>query len=353
MPNAFVGPSGCEQIIDKDCDEMKAWEVTIPGPLKGDPVRLANRKRPVPGPHEVLVQIKACGVCRTDLHIVQGDLPAHRDNVVPGHEIVGTIVARGEAASRFDIGTRVGIAWLRGTCGACRFCSRGDENLCIRPRFTGYDDDGGYSEFAVADEDYVYELPTEFDDLHAAPLLCAGIIGYRALRRAQLPAGGRLGIYGFGGSAHIAAQVALFEGATVHVMTRGENARRLASKLGVASVQGAYDAPPEPLDAVILFAPVGELVPAALEALDRGGRLSIAGIHLTDVPPLNYQRHLFQEREIVSVTANTRNDAREFLKVAAEIPVQVSAQPYALEEAPRALTDLAGGRVSGAAVLVV
>jgi alcohol dehydrogenase, propanol-preferring len=334
-------------------DEMKVWEVTIPGPLEGDPVRLANRERPVPGPREVLVQIKACGVCRTDLHIVQGDLPAHRDNVVPGHEIVGTIVARGEAVARFDIGTRVGIAWLRGTCGACRFCSRGDENLCIRSRFTGYDDDGGYSEFAVADEDYVYELPTEFDDLHAAPLLCAGIIGYRALRRTQLPAGGRLGIYGFGGSAHIAAQVALFEGATVHVMTRGENARRLARKLGVASVQGAYDAPPEPLDAAILFAPVGELVPAALEALDRGGRLSIAGIHLTDVPPLNYQRHLFQEREIVSVTANTRNDAREFLEVAAEIPVQVSAQPYPLEEAPRALTDLARGRVSGAAVLVV
>jgi propanol-preferring alcohol dehydrogenase len=292
-------------------------------------------------------------VCRTDLHIVEGDLPAHRDNVVPGHEIAGTVVDRGEASSRFDIGTRVGIAWLRSTCGACRFCSRGDENLCESPRFTGYDDDGGYSEFAVADEDYVHELPATFDDLHAAPLLCAGIIGYRALKRTQLPAGGRLGIYGFGGSAHIAAQVAIYEGATVHVMTRAEDARRLASRLGVASVQGAYDAPPERLDAAILFAPIGDLVPVALEALDRGGRLSIAGIHLTDVPPLNYERHLFQEREIVSVTANTRNDAREFLQVAAEIPVEVSAQPYPLEEAPRALADLAGGRLSGAAVLQI
>ena len=332
---------------------MKAWEVTTPGPLEGNPVRLAHREPPVPGPREVLVQVRTCGVCRTDLHIVQGDLPVHRDNVVPGHEIVGTVVARGGAASRFDIGSRIGIAWLRGTCGVCRFCSRGDENLCIRPHFTGYDDDGGYAEFAVADEDYVYELPAEFDDLHAAPLLCAGIIGFRALRRTRLPAGGRLGIYGFGGSAHIAAQVALYEGATVHVMTRGKTARRLASKLGASSVQGAQDVPPEPLDAAILFAPVGELVPVALEALDRGGRLSIAGIHLTDVPSLNYQRHLFQEREIVSVTANTRDDAREFLKVAAEVPVQVSVQPYPLEEAPQALADLAGGRVSGAAVLQV
>jgi propanol-preferring alcohol dehydrogenase len=332
---------------------MKAWEVTKPGSLEGSPVRFANREPPVPGPRDVLVHVKTCGVCRTDLHIVTGDLPAHRDNVVPGHEIVGTVVARGEASSRFDIGTRIGIAWLRATCGVCRFCSRGDENLCISPRFTGYDDDGGYSEFAVADEDYVYELPVEFDDLHAAPLLCAGIIGYRALRRAQLPTGGRLGIYGFGGSAHIAAQVALYEGATVHVMTRGSDARRLANRLGVASVQDAFDAPREPLDAAILFAPVGDLVPVALEALDRGGRLSIAGIHLTDVPSLNYRRHLFQEREIVSVTANTRDEAREFLRVAAEVPVKVSARPYPLEEAPRALADLAGGHLSGAAVLHV
>lgn len=332
---------------------MKAWEVTKPGPLEGDPVRLVDREPPVPGPRDVLLQVKTCGVCRTDLHIVEGDLPAHRDNVVPGHEIVGTVVDRGEASSRFDIGTRIGIAWLRRTCGVCRFCSRGDENLCESPRFTGYDDDGGYSEFAVADEDYVHELPATFDDLHAAPLLCAGIIGYRALKRTQLPAGGRLGIYGFGGSAHIAAQVAMYEGATVHVMTRAEDARRLASRLGVASVQGAYDRPPERLDAAILFAPIGDLVPVALEALDRGGRLSIAGIHLTDVPSLNYERHLFQEREIVSVTANTRHDAREFLQVAAEIPVEVSAQPYPLEEAPRALADLAGGRLSGAAVLQI
>jgi len=307
----------------------------------------------VPGPEEVLVRVSTCGVCRTDLHVVEGDLPVHRIGVVPGHEIVGTVVARGEMARRFEDGARVGIAWLRSTCGECRFCASDRENLCLRPRFTGYDDDGGYAEFVVAPEAYVHEIPDAFDDLHAAPLLCAGIIGYRALRRARLPAGGRLGIYGFGGSAHIAAQVALYEGATVHVMTRGDRARALALELGVSSVQDAYDGPPERLDAAILFAPVGELVPTALEALDRGGRLSIAGIHLTDVPELDYQRHLFQEREIASVTANTRADAREFLELAARIPVRVEAHPYPLGDAPSALADLAGGRMSGAAVLEV
>lgn len=299
------------------------------------------------------MKVRTCGVCRTDLHVIEGDLPAHRPNVIPGHEIVGRVEALGEGAARFSPGMRVGIAWLRWTCGRCRFCRRGDENLCEAPRFTGYDDDGGYAEYAVVPEDYAHPIPDAFDDVHAAPLLCAGIIGYRALMRAQLPTGGRLGIYGFGGSAHLAAQVALYEGATVHVMTRGETARELALSLGASSAQGAYDAPPEPLDSAILFAPVGELVPRALEALDRGGRLSIAGIHLTDTPPLNYRKHLFQEREVASVTANARSDAGELLDLAARIPIRVTATPYPLEQAELALQELAAGKVKGAAVLVM
>ena len=221
-----------------------------------------------------------CGVCRTDLHLAEGDLAPKRRGVVPGHEVVGVVDALGPGTSRFAPGERVGVAWLRHTCGVCRFCRRGDENLCVAPRFTGWDDDGGYAEYVVVEEDYAYRLPPSFDDEHVAPLLCAGIIGYRALRRALLPPGGRLGIYGFGGSAHITAQVALHEGATVHVLTRGAEARRLALELGCASAGEADDAPPEPLDAAILFAPAGELVKTALRALDRGGTLAIAGIHL-------------------------------------------------------------------------
>jgi propanol-preferring alcohol dehydrogenase len=282
---------------------------------------------------------------------VEGDLPVHRPNVVPGHEILGVVT---DGGSRFPAGARVGVAWLGASCGRCRFCARGGgENLCESPTFTGYDVDGGYAEYVVAREVFVHEIPDVFDDRHAAPLLCAGIIGYRALERARVPDGGRLGLYGFGGSAHLAAQVALHRGARVHVMTRGERARELALSLGAASAQDAYSPPPEPLDSAILFAPVGDLVPVALEALDRGGRLAIAGIHLTEVPSLDYQRHLFHEREVVSVTANTRADAREFLKIAAEIPIEVTTTPYPLSDAPRALADLREGRVAGAAVLEV
>src|SRR5205807_4779328 len=223
-------------------------------------------------------------------------------------ESVGVVGARGEGARRFEVGERLGIAWLRHTDGTCRFCRRGDENLCLDPRFTGWDADGGYAVYAVVDEAYAYRLPDVFDDEHAAPLLCAGIIGYRALRRARLPEGGRLGIYGFGASAHLAAQVAMFEGATVHVLTRSPDAQQLALELGATSVGGATDDPPEPLDAAILFAPVGDLVPVALRALDRGGTLSVSGIYLTDVPSLHYERDLFYERTLTSVTANTRAD---------------------------------------------
>src|SRR5439155_15180105 len=223
-----------------------------------------------------------------------------------------------------EAGARIGIAWLRWTDAGCRFCRRGDENLCLDPRFTGWDADGGYAEYAVVADDYAYRLPDVFDDEQAAPLLCAGIIGYRALRRARLPRGGRLGIYGFGASAHLAAQVALHEGATVHVLTRSADARRLALELGAASAGAAADRPPEPLDAAILFAPIGDLVPVALRALDRGGTLAVAGIHVSEIPPLDYHRHLFQERRLRSVTANTRRDGEDFLSIAAAIPIEVT-----------------------------
>jgi propanol-preferring alcohol dehydrogenase len=272
--------------------------------------------------------------------------------VIPGHEVVGVVDHLGTECVRFSTGDRVGVPWLAHTCRICRFCVAGRENLCTAPRFTGWDLDGGYAEYVIADEEYVYAVPTAFSDEEAAPLLCAGIIGYRALRRAQLPSGGRLGIYGFGGSAHITAQIALAEGARVHVLTRAPEARELALQLGVASAGDVEDLPPEPLDAAILFAPVGPLVLPALTALDRGGTLAIAGIHLTDIPTLNYERHLFQERTLCSVTANTRHDGEEFLDLAAHIRVRVSTRSYGLEQANVALADLAHDRVNGAAVLV-
>jgi propanol-preferring alcohol dehydrogenase len=331
---------------------MRAWAVDRPGPIEGGPLVAVERPVPEPGAGEVRVAIRACGVCRTDLHVAEGDLPVHRPGVVPGHEIVGVVDALGPGAARFAPGERIGIAWLRHTDGTCRFCRRGDENLCLDPAFTGWDADGGYAEHAVVDERYAYRLPEAFGDEEAAPLLCAGIIGYRALRRAALPPGGRLGIYGFGGSAHIAAQVALHEGATVHVMTRGDDARRLALELGAASAGGPTDEPPEPLDAAVLFAPAGDLVPVALAALDRGGTLALAGVHVSEIPPLDYDHLLFQERQVRSVTANTRRDGEALLDLAARIPIRVTTTPYPLSAADRALVDLAQGRVRGAAVLV-
>jgi alcohol dehydrogenase, propanol-preferring len=331
---------------------MKAWVVDTPGPIATGPVMVVERPVPEPGPGEIRLRVSACGVCRTDLHLAEGDLPPHRPATIPGHEIVGTVDALGPGARRFQVGQRAGIAWLRHTCGRCTWCRRGRENLCVDPRFTGWDADGGYAQWAVAEEAYAYELPDAYDDVHAAPLLCAGIIGYRALRRAELPAGGRLGIYGFGASAHLAAQVALAQGATVHVMTRSAAARQHALELGAHSAASANAPPPEPLDAAILFAPAGDLVPPALAALDRAGTLAIAGIHLSDVPPLDYQRHLFQERQLRSVTANTRADGEEFLALAARLGLRVTTTTYPLDAADRALADLANDRLTGAAVLV-
>jgi len=332
---------------------VKAWVVRRPAPIGDGPLALVERKAPEPGPGEVRVRVSTCGVCRTDLHLAEGDLQPHGSEIVPGHEIVGVVDELGPGATRFAVGDRIGVAWLRSTCGRCRFCRRSDENLCIEPRFTGWDADGGYSEHAVVDERFAYRLPDGYRDDELAPLLCAGIIGYRALQRAALPAGGRLGIYGFGASAHLAAQVAMAEGATVHVMTRAPSARALAARLGAASVGDTFDRPPEPLDAAILFAPAGDIVPAAMAALDRGGTLAIAGIHLSDIPPLRYADHLFQERQIRSVTANTRRDGEAFLAFAARHRLHVATVPYPLDRADQALSDLAGDRFTGAAVLQV
>jgi len=290
-------------------------------------------------------------VCRTDLHLAEGDLPPRRPDISPGHEVVGYVDALGPGARRFGAGERIGVAWLGRTDGTCRFCRRGAENLCLAPTFTGWDVDGGDADACLVDEAYAYRLPEEIGDEQAAPLLCAGIIGYRALLRAAVPAGGRLGIYGFGGGAHPPAQVALATGLRVHVLTRGEHNQRLAAELGVDSVGEAGGAPPEPLDGAIMFAPVGDLVPVALRALERGGTLAMAGIWSSDIPALNYADTLFQERRLVSVTANTRQDGEAFLRLASRLKVRATTVGYPMVEAPRAMSDLKHGRFGGAAVL--
>jgi alcohol dehydrogenase, propanol-preferring len=330
---------------------MRAWVVEQCGPIDGGPLRRVDRAEPEPGPGQIRVRISCCGVCRTDLHLAECDLPPKRPEVTVGHEIVGRVDALGAGAGRFAVGARVGVPWLGSTDGTCTWCRRGAENLCVSPTFTGWDVDGGYADACVADEAFVYELPESVNDEHAAPLLCAGIIGYRALLRADVPAGGRLGIYGFGGSAHITAQIALHQGLRVHVLTRGEGNQKLAAELGVDSVGGAADMPPERLDGAILFAPVGDLVPVALRALDRGGTLAIAGIYLSDVPRINYADELFEERQVRSVTANTRRDGEEFLTLAARFGIRPTTVAYPMASAPVALADLAHGRFSGAAVL--
>ena len=330
---------------------MRAWVVDRPAPVDAGPLRRVERAEPVPGPGQVRVDVVCCGVCRTDLHLAEGDLAPRRALVTPGHEVVGRVSALGAGATRFAVGERVGVPWLGGTDGACRFCRRGAENLCTAPVFTGWDVDGGYAEACLVDEGFAYALPDDLDDERAAPLLCAGIIGYRALRCADVPPAGRLGIYGFGGSAHLTAQVALAQGLRVHVRTRGERNRRLAAALGVDSVGAVTDAPPEPLDGAVLFAPAGELVPVALRALDRGGTLAVAGIWLSAVPALDYAAELFGERRLRSVTANTRRDGEEFLQLAGRLGVRATTVAYALDDAPRALSDLAHGRFAGAAVL--
>jgi propanol-preferring alcohol dehydrogenase len=330
---------------------MRAWVVHKPGPVATGPLRLTERPVPEPGPGQLLIRVLKCGVCRTDLHLTEGDLPPKAPDITPGHEVVGEVVATGPGVSRFAAGDRVGGAWLGGTDGSCRYCRRGRENLCPNSVYTGWDFHGGYAEYLVAADAYVYELPKGFSDAELAPLLCAGIIGYRALKLADLPPGGRLGIWGFGGSAHLVAQVAIAQGAAVHVFTRGEKARELARELGVASTQDSFDPTPEPLDSAILFAPVGTLVPPGLAALDRGGTLAVAGIYLTDIPSLNYDEDLFQERTLRSVTSNTRGDGEEFLRLAERLRLQVTVNPYPFDKADQAVADLAAERFTGAAVI--
>lgn len=330
---------------------MRAWVIEAPGPIATGPMVMAERPDPVPAAGQVRVRVRCCGVCRTDLHLAEGDLAPRRPGTVPGHEVVGDVDQVGPGGTRLSVGQRVGVAWLGGTDGTCRFCAAGRENLCLAPTFTGWDVDGGYADYCLVDERFAYVLPDGIPDEQAAPLLCAGIIGFRALRTSAVTPGGRLGIYGFGGSAHLTAQLAIAEGMRVHVLTRGEGNRRLARELGCDSVGDAHDEPPEPLDGAILFAPAGELVPVAMRALDRGGTLAVAGIWLSDIPALDYQRELFEERVLRSVTANTRADGEEFLELAHRHGVRATTVPYSMDDADRALADLAAGAFSGAAVL--
>jgi alcohol dehydrogenase, propanol-preferring len=310
------------------------------------------RPDPTPAPTEILVRVGACGVCRTDLHVIEGDLAPHLLPIVPGHQVVGKVAAVGEGASRFTIGDRVGIAWLRGTCGACAFCADGRENLCGASLYTGWDADGGYAEYAIVDEAFAYAIPERFSDVDAAPLLCAGIIGYRALRRSRIAAGARLGLYGFGSSAHIVAQLARHRGCDVYVATREPSHRRLAEELGAAWTGDTFDTPPVALDAAIVFAPAGEVVPPALRALSKGGTVVLAGIHMSDIPAMAYDSCLFHEKSLTSVESNTRADGEDLLKEAAEIRLRPRTTTFGLAEANEALLALSRDEIRGTAVLV-
>ena len=331
---------------------MRAFALSAPGPIETDPLRADSRATPSPGPAEILVRVSACGVCRTDLHIVEGDLPLVRSPIVPGHQVVGRVERAGAAARRFRIGDRVGIAWLRRTCGVCDACRRGRENLCEGAEFTGYHADGGFADYAVAPEAFAYAIPPIFDDGEAAPLLCAGIIGYRALKLAEVAPGGRLGIYGFGASAHVTLQVARARGCDVFVCTREPSHRELARRLGATWVGDVGDPMPAKADGTIIFAPAGELVPTALRNLARGGTLALAGIYMTPVPSLDYERDLFYERTVRSVTANTRADGEELLAEAARIPIRPATTTFPLAEANRALALLKRAGFAGAGVLL-
>jgi propanol-preferring alcohol dehydrogenase len=314
---------------------------------------LVREERPVPaaGPGELLVRVAACGVCRTDLHVVEGDLPLVTAPLVPGHQAVGRVERVGAGVGRFASGDRVGIAWLRWTCGACAWCRSGRENLCAASRYTGYHADGGFADYAVVPAEFAYAIPAGLDDVHAAPLLCAGIIGYRALRLAAVPPGGRLGIYGFGSSAHVTLQVARAHGAEVYVCTREPANQELARRLGASWAGDVNDAMPVPMDGTVVFAPAGELVPRALRGLARGGTVALAGIYMSPISALDYAADLFQERILRSVTANTRADGEALLAEAARIPLQVHVTTFDLEDANEALAALARGQFAGSGVL--
>ena len=323
------------------------------GPIGSHPLRLAEIPDPVPGPDEILVRVAACGVCRTDLHIVEGDLPARRLPLVPGHQVVGTVAAVGEGCERFRIGDRAGIAWLRGTCGVCAFCRSGSENLCEQSRYTGWHEDGGYAEYAVVPEAYAYPLPAALDDEAAAPLLCAGIIGYRALTRSEVPSGGRLALFGFGSSAHLVLQLALSRGCEVFVATRGQRHRALARELGAAWVGDTFDPAPALADGAIVFAPAGEVVPAALRAVRHAGTVVLAGVTMTPVPGLDYETCLFHEKKLTSVEANTRADGEALFREAATARIRPRTRTFRLDEANEVLRRLSQDRVEGTAILAI
>ena len=332
---------------------MRAMLLREPKPAEQRPLGLTDLPLPEPGPGEVRLAVQACGVCRTDLHTVEGDLTLPKLPVVPGHQIVGVVEARGEGAGRFAEDQRVGVPWLYRTCGECEFCGQGLENLCRDAQFTGLHTDGGYAEAMVVPQDFAYLIPEGFSDLEAAPLLCAGIIGYRALRLSEVEPGQRLGLYGFGGSAHVTIQVARHWGCEVYVFTRSEGHRRLARELGAVWVGGAEDDPPAKMHASIIFAPAGGLAPEALRVLERGGTVALAGVTMTPIPELDYDRLLYWERGIRSVANFTRQDAEELLQVAAEIPIQTTVQTFPLEAANEALLALKRSEIDGTGVLVV
>ncbi|HXF50347.1 MAG TPA: zinc-dependent alcohol dehydrogenase family protein [Dehalococcoidia bacterium] len=331
---------------------MRAWTVRTPGPIESTPLALEERPVPEPEPDEVLLRVLACGVCRTDLHVAEGELPPVRESVTPGHQIVGVIERLGADVRGLSVGQRVGVTWLASACGRCALCVEGKENLCDRATFTGYHVDGGYAEYAVARAAYVFPIPDAIPDLEAAPLLCAGVIGYRALRLANAQRARRLGLVGFGASAHLAIQVARYWGCDVYVFTRGEAHQRFAREMGAVWAGEASDDPGVGLDSAIIFAPAGDLVPQMLDRLARGGTLAINAVYMTPIPSFDYRR-LYWEKEIRSVANVTREDAHAFLALAAKIPVRANVQPYAFEDANPALQDLKAGRVEGAAVLRV
>ncbi|MFD7307397.1 zinc-dependent alcohol dehydrogenase family protein [Promicromonospora sp. NPDC059942] len=328
---------------------MRAWTT---GDTAGS-LRLREVPLPRPGPDEVLVRVEACGVCRTDLHVIDRELPVHLPHVVPGHQVVGVVEDVGAAVRQLGRGDRVGIAWLRSTCGTCRWCREGRENLCPGSRYTGWDTHGGFAEHTTVPEAYAYRLPTGQDPGAVAPLLCAGIIGYRALTRANLPPGGMLGIYGFGSSAHLTARLAVANGARLSVMTRGTANRELARLAGAEFVGGATAVPPTRLDAAIVFAPAGTLVPCALQATERGGTVVLAGIHMSEIPAMSYIENLFQERDLRTVAANTRADGAALLRLADTLGIVPTVTRYPFGETGAALADLRSGRASGSLVVVL
>ncbi len=331
---------------------MKACVLKAPGKIETAPLVYTDVAMPEPGAGEVRVRVLCCGVCRTDLHVIEGELAPRKSPVIPGHQVVGFVEKLGAGATKWKIGDRVGVAWLYSADGTCRFCKSERENLCDSPEFTGYTRDGGYAEYVVAAEQFIYAIPEEFTALEAAPLLCAGIIGYRSLKLADLPRGGRIGFYGFGAAASLAIQVALSRGAEVFASTRDERHQKLALEMGAVWAGGTLDAPPKKLNAAIVFAPAGEIVPAALKALDKGGVLVLGGIHMSAIPSFSYDI-LYQERMIRSVANNTRDDGREFLQAAASIPIKARTEIFPLGEANRALNSLKNDAIRGEAVLHV